>query len=144
MSFRSDALAGLLAVLTAALPTHRVIRATGTPEDIPQGAALITIHDGACEAAEALLSPLRYEIIWAAPVTLDADSQAIRDSAMQALAAALLADATLGGAVDWAEMGMPEAEVAARPAMDGMGQQPPIYAATMPVRLHYVADSPAG
>lgn len=144
MSGRADAIAALLAVIDAALgsPT-RVIRATGTPEIIPSGGALVTIHEGACEAAEPLLSPLRYEIIWSAPVTVDADSQAVRDAAMASIAAVLVSDPTLGGVVDWAEMAMPEADVASAPAMDGMGQQPPIFAVTLPVRLHYVADSPA-
>ena len=121
---------------------HLVIRARGTPEVIPQDFAMVTIHDGGCEAAEPLLSPLQYEIIWNVPVTIDADSAAIRDNAMALIAACLLADPSLGGAVDWAEMGQPEAEVSARPSLDG--QQPPIYAVAMPVRLHYVADSPAG
>jgi hypothetical protein len=145
MSQRGDALAALLTVITAALAAPAsVTRATGTPEAIPSDGALVTIHEGACEAAEPLLSPLRYEIIWSAPVTVDADSLAIRDAAIEAIAAALVASPTLDGAVDWAEMGMPEAEVVSSPAMDGMGQQPPIFAVNMPVRLHYVATSPAG
>lgn len=123
---------------------HAVLRATGTPEDIPQGGALVTIHKGACEQADALLSPLRYEIIWSAAITVDASSDEARDAALDLIAARLLADPNLGGAVDWAEAGAPETEVAAQPSPEGMGQQPPIFAVTFPVRLHYVADSPAG
>lgn len=145
MSQHAAALDALAATLAPALPApHLLLRATGTPETIPLGGALITLHKGSCEAAEPLLSPLRYEVIWTAPLTIDADSEAARDAAMDAIAAALVADPTLGGAVDWAEMAMPETEVQASPAMDGQGQQPPIFAATLPVRLHYVADSPAG
>jgi hypothetical protein len=137
-----DALAASLVIGVGA--PHVVVRATGTPEAIPQGGALITIHKGSCEAAEPLLSPLSYEIIWAAAVTVDAGSDAARDVAMDLIAARLLADPNLSGAVDWAELAMPETEVSSSPALDGMGQQPPIFAATLPVRLHYVADSPAG
>lgn len=145
MSSHGDALAALLSSLQTAMPTGQLVaRASGTPETIPPGFALVTIHKGACEAAEPLLSPLRYEIIWAAAVTVDAETEAARDAAIDAIAARLVADPSLGGAVDWAEMAMPETEVQASPAMDGQGQQPPIFAATLPVRLHYVADSPAG
>ncbi len=131
-------------LLTALAAPHLVQRATGTPEAIPAGGALVTIHKGACDQAEPLLSPLRYEIIWAAVITVDAGADVTGDAAVAAIAARLLADPTLGGAVDWAEMGMPETEVAAQPSLEGMGQQPPIFAVTLPVRLHYVADSPAG
>lgn len=145
MSGQADALAALLTSLRAAMPTgYLVTRATGTPETIPVGYALVTIHAGGCEAAEPLLSPLQYEIIWAAVVTVDAETEAARDAAMQVIADRLLADPTLAGAVDWAEMALPETEVQASPALDGMGQQPPIFAATLPVRLHYLAPSPAG
>lgn len=144
MSAHAQALAALLVSLQSALPTgHLVTSATGTPETIPTGFALVTLHKGACEGSEPLLSPLRYEVIWASPVTIDAEAEAARDAAIDAVAALLLADPTLGGAVDWAEMGMPETEVSSSPAMDGTGQQPPIFAATLPVRLHYVAASPA-
>ncbi|MBX9752176.1 MAG: hypothetical protein K5Q68_21485 [Roseococcus sp.] len=145
MSVQADAIAALLASLQVGMPAgHLLTRATGTPETIPPGYALVTIHQGACEAAEPILSPLQYEIIWVALITIDAESDAVRDTAMQIIGARLLADPTLGGAVDWAEMALPETEVAASPALDGMGQQPPIFAATLPVRLHYLADSPAG
>lgn len=137
-------MAALLALLQGGLVGHRVLRATGTPEAIPPGYALILLHDGSCEAAEPLLSPLRYEIIWNAPVTLDADTAAIRDGAVEALAALLVADPSLGGAVDWAEIGMPEAEVMSSPSLEGHGQQPPIFSISIPLRLHYVATSPAG
>ncbi len=134
----------LLAVLQAGLLGHSVLRATGTPEPIPGGQALILLHEGSCEAAEPLLSPLRYEIIWNAPVTIDADTAAIRDAAVEALATLLVTDPTLIGAVDWAEIGMPEAEVMAAPSLEGLGQQPPVFSISIPIRLHYLADSPAG
>lgn len=145
MSQHAAALDALVQSLLAGVGApHVVLRATGTPETIPPGGALVTIHKGACEQADPLLSPLRYEIVWAAAITIDAATDAARDAAQDLIAARLLADPNLGGAVDWAEAGMPETEVAAQPAMDGMGQQPPVFAATLPVRLHYVADSPAG
>jgi hypothetical protein len=145
MSQHAAALDALAQSLIAGVGApHLVVRATGTPETIPSGGALVTIHKGACEQAEPMLSPLRYEIIWASAVTVDAGSDAARDAAMGLIAARLLADPNLGGAVDWAEAGMPETEVAAQPSIEGMGQQPPIFAATLPIRLHYVADSPAG
>jgi hypothetical protein len=145
MSQHAVALQALAASLLLALTLpHRLVRASGTPETIPQDGALVTLHKGGCDAAEPMLSPLRYEIIWATLITVDADTEAARDAAIDAVAARLLADPTLSSVVDWAEMAMPETEVSSSPALDGMGQQPPIFAATLPVRLHYVADSPAG
>lgn len=145
MSQHAVAIEALALSLVAGVGSpHAVARANGTPESIPPDGALVTIHKGACEQAEPLLSPLRFEIIWAAAITVDAGSDAARDAAMDLIAARLLADPSLGGAVDWAEAGMPETEISAQPSVEGMGQQPPIFAATLPVRLHYVADSPAG
>ena len=134
----------LLAVLQGGLVGHSVLRSTGTPEPIPSGQALILLHDGSCEAAEPLLSPLRYEIIWNAPVTIDADTAAIRDGAVETLASLLIGNATLSGAVDWAEIGMPEAEIMSAPSLEGHGQQPPVFSISIPIRLHYLADSTAG
>lgn len=144
MTQRESAMAALLTVLQSGLVGHTVTRSTGTPEPIPSGNALVILHDGSCEAAEPLLSPLRYEIIWIAPVTVDADTAAIRDAAVDTLAALLVATATLNGAVDWAEVGLPEAEVMSSPSLEGLGQQPPVFSISIPIRLHYVADSPAG
>lgn len=137
-------MAALLAVLQAGLPGLSVLRATGTPEPIPNGQALVILHDGSCETAEPLLSPLRYEIVWNAPVTIDADTAAIRDGAVETLAALLVTNATLSGTVDWAEIGMPEAEIMSAPSLEGLGQQPPVFSISIPIRLHYLADSPAG
>lgn len=137
-------MAALLSVLQMGLSGHRVVRATGTPEAIPSGFGLILLHDGSCEAAEPLLSPLRYEIIWNVPVTIDADTASIRDPAAEAMAALVVANPTLGGTVDWAEIGLPEAEVMSAPSLEGMGQQPPVFSISIPIRLHYLADSPAG
>ena len=137
-------MAALLALLQGGLVGHRVLRATGTPEPIPSGFALILLHDGSCEAAEPLLSPLRYEIVWNAPVTIDAATAAIRDGVVETLAALLVADPSLVSAVDWAEIGAPEAEVISAPSLEGLGQQPPIFSISIPIRLHYLADSPAG
>ena len=144
MSQREIAMAGLLSVLQSGLAGHTVTRSTGTPEPIPSGNALVILHDGNCEAAEPLLSPLRYEIIWNAPVTIDANTAPIRDAAVDALASLLVATATLNGAVDWAEVGLPEAEVMFSPSLEGLGQQPPVFTISIPIRLHYVADSPVG
>lgn len=134
----------LLTLLQPALPGHSVCRATGTPEPIPSGFALVLLHDGSCLEAEPLLSPLRYEIVWQAAITIDADTTATRDAATEALTACLLANPTLGGSVDWAEIGLAEAEVVSTPSLEGLGQQPPVFAASIPLRLHYVAPSPAG
>lgn len=142
MSVREDALTALLVAVRGVLPSGTVLRSTGTPEAIPAGASLVTVHEGACEAAEPILSPLSYEIIWTAPLTVDADTSASRGLAADAIAGVLISNPTLSGAVDWAEMGMPEGEVVSSPSMDG--QQPPIFSITLPIRLHYVATSPAG
>lgn len=142
MSARETALAALLAAVQGALPASTVLRSTGTPEPIPPGAALVTLHEGACEAAEPILSPLSYEIVWVAPLTVDAETSSARGLAADAITAVLLANPTMSGAVDWAEMGLPEGEVVSSPSMEG--QQPPIFSITLPIRLHYVATSPAG
>lgn len=144
MTKRETALQALRTSLAAGMPGHSVQRHGGLPLEIPAGFALVTVHDGSCEAAEVLLSPLQYEIAWLAPVTIEADTGAFRDGAAELLAARLVADPTLGGAVDWAEVGAPEAEVVALPALDTGGQQPPVFALSVPVRLHFVASSPAG
>ena len=135
-------MATLLAVLQGGLASHRVLRATGTPEPVPSGFALILLHDGSCEAAEPLLSPLHYEIIWNAPVTIDVDTAAVRDGAVEALSSLLVGDPSLGGTLDWAEIGLPEAEVMSTPSLEG--QQPPVFSISIPIRLHYLANSPVG
>ena len=144
MTKRETAMAALRALLQPALTGHSVLRATGTPEPIPPSFALVLLHDGGCIEAEPLLSPLRYEIVWQAAITVDADTTAARDAATEALTACLLANPTLGGSVDWAEIGMPEAEVVSAPSLEGLGQQPPVFAVSIPLRLHYVANTPAG
>jgi hypothetical protein len=139
------ALSALFAVIVTGIPAgHTVMRATGTPDATPFDKASVLLHDGACIEAEPILSPLCYEIVWQADVTVDAEIPAARRAAEDAIATCLIADPTLGGAVDWAEIGMPETAVEAAVSLDGQGQQPPLYAIQVPIRLHYVAASPLG
>lgn len=144
MTRREQAFLALSGMLAPSLPGSTVLRADGVPHPIPRGAALVLLHDGACEAADPLLSPLQYEIAWMAEITIDADTAEARDAAVEAIQAALLFDPTLTGTVDWAEIGMPEGEVVAQPSPDGQGQQPPVFSLGIPLRLHYVAATPAG
>lgn len=143
MTTHAEALGALFTTLKGCLPIGAtLIRANGAPQSIPPAGILVQLHTGACEEAEPILSPLQYAVVWGAMLTVDATSEALRAAAMLALSARISANRTLGDVIDFIEIGLPETEVNADPKPDG-GQQPPIYAAKIPLRLSYTAPSPA-
>lgn len=143
MTTHAEALAALFTTLKGCLPLGAtLIRANGIPQSIPPAGMLVQLHTGGCEEAEPILSPLQYAVVWGAVLTVDASTEALRAAAMAALSARISANRTLGGVVDFIEIGMPETEVNSDPKPDG-GQQPPIHSAKIPLRLSYTAPSPA-
>lgn len=89
----------------------KVERGSDLPETIPpEGLILIAEGD---DDIETILSPLSYAHNLAADVvmTIAAEDEARRDLTIDALllgfAAAITADHTLGGAVEWCEIGAP-------------------------------------
>lgn len=117
----------MAALCSALLDTNAVVwRGTDLSREItPDGLIEVTEGDA---ATEIVLSPLGYHIEQAAEIraAVTADDEHARDLAMDALLGSIstliLADRTLGGAVDFAEIGLPsfealEADGAARVAL---------------------------
>lgn len=110
---------------------------------IPAG-GLVILHDGDPGEPDVLLSPVSYFFEHRAElvVMVQAPAASTRDAAMdailQAIAAAIAADDTLGGAVDRAAPGSPE--IYDEPVEGGES----IKAVLVPVILEYVATSSLG
>ncbi|MBR0670530.1 hypothetical protein [Neoroseomonas soli] len=146
MSVREAAIAALHGQLTTALagrnPAPLLLRGETLPQRLPPG-GLVVIRDGETVEETAILSPLAWAIEHRAEVevTVAGATPAARnaqlDALLVAIAAAITADRTLGGAVEWAQPGAPgfedvefEGGAAAR-------------AASVPVTLFFtVAGSP--
>jgi hypothetical protein len=144
MSVRESALAALHARLGAALasrvPPPVVLRGETAPQRLPAG-GLVVLRDGETVEETAILSPLAWAIEHRAEIEVTvagatpAARTALLDALLMDIAAAISADRTLGGAVDWAQPGAPsfvefEGAAAGR-------------AASLPVTLFYtVAGSP--
>ncbi|MCX8003368.1 MAG: hypothetical protein N2688_00170 [Burkholderiaceae bacterium] len=134
---RETAIAALFA-LVQAMPGITALRNTAWPERVPAG-GLIVVRDGETIEEEAMLSPLAYGIVHRADVEIVAADEAARDAIIAALAAAIAANRTLGGAAEWAEAGSPDYDTV---APEGAAS---VAAASLPVRLMFTApDSPAG
>lgn len=131
------ALAALASALDAAT-TVEVIRNSDRPEAVP-AAGLITINDGAPGEVEETFSPLRYHVEHVAEVVVLAPTEAKRDEILADLSAALVANRTLSGAVEFLEV----RPVSLDPAdFDGAEA---LRCALMPVALHFTTlASPAG
>ncbi len=122
--------------LTASVRRNEVL-----PEKVPS-AGLIIVRDGEPGEPEILLSPVSY--LWRHRVPIDfvvgGGTQAERDAALDLLLtatdAALEQDRTLGGLVDWLEIGAPSFEVV---PIEGAA---PVKGAVVPVILHYETSSP--
>ena len=120
MSARETALAALLAQITASAaarpaPKPVVLRNEAYPVALPPG-GLVVLRDGETALAEPILSPLRWHIEQEAQVevvvagnTAAARAAAI-DALLMALAAGIAANRTLGGAVEYAEVGTADLE----------------------------------
>ncbi|WP_372623407.1 hypothetical protein [Falsiroseomonas sp.] len=117
MSIRETAIAALHRVLATALaarsPAPVVLRGDTIPQRLPPG-GLVVIRDGETVQETAILSPLAFAIEHRAEVevTVGGATPAARAAQLDALladiGAAITADRTLGGAVEWAQPGSPE------------------------------------
>jgi hypothetical protein len=140
VSVREAALAALSARLGAALaarsPVPKLLRNETVPQRLPPG-GLVVQRDGETVEETAILSPLAWQIEHRAVVEVVAASTALLDALLVEIGAAIIADRTLGGTVEWAQPGAPgfddvETEGAAA-----------VRAAAIPVTLVFtVAGSP--
>jgi len=120
MSARETALAALLANLTASAaarpaPKPVVLRNETYPQALPPG-GLVVLRDGETALAEPIMSPLRWHIEHEAQVEVvvagntAAARAAALDALLVALAAGIVANRTLGGAVEYAQAGPADLE----------------------------------
>ena len=138
-SHREQVMAALLSVLeTMSGPTVR--RNEPLPEKLPAG-GLVMLRDGELGEPEILLSPLSY--IWRHRAIVEAmvsGGTASRDGALDglltAIGDAIAGTPTLGGLVDWIEIGPASFETL---AIEGAA---PLKGATIPITLHYATSSP--
>ena len=139
-STRETALLGLKTALkTLSGPT--VERNTESPDEIPAD-GLVILRDGDPGEPDVVLSPLTYLYEHEADVEAlvqeadDADRDTALDDLLSAIADALSADPTLGGAVDVLEVREPE--------IDGeeVTGAADIKGATVPVILYYATTNP--
>ena len=120
MSARETAIAALVAQITtfaAARPSPKpvVLRNEPYPQSLPAG-GLVVVRDGETVVSEAIMSPLRFHMEHAAEVevVVAGPSAAARaatiDALLVALSAGVSANRTLGGAVEYAEVGTADLE----------------------------------
>ncbi len=117
MSARESAIAALHDTLAAALaarsPAPVVLRGETVPQRLPPG-GLVVVREGETVQETAILSPLAWAIEHRAEVevTVTGATPAARTALLDALlvdiGAAITADRTLSGAVEWAQPGSPE------------------------------------
>jgi hypothetical protein len=116
VSAREAAVAALHAALASALasrsPAPQVLRGETVPQRIAPG-GLVVVQDGETVEETAILSPLRWqvrhvaEVVVAAPGASPEARAAALDALLLDVAAAIIADRTLGGAVEWAQPDSP-------------------------------------
>nr|WP_281721244.1 hypothetical protein [Nitrosomonas nitrosa] len=139
-SRRESILSALFETLRSTL-TASVRRNEALPEKVPS-TGLVVLRDGEPGEPEILLSPLSYLWRHRAPVdvVVGGATQAERDAALDTLltsiGSVLDANRTLGGLVDWLEIGPPSFEIV---PIEGAA---PIKGAVVPVILHYETSSP--
>ena len=119
MSMREAAIAALHRRFATSLadrsPAPLVLRGETAPQRLPPG-GLIVIRDGETVEETAILSPLAWAIEHRAEVEVTVGGatpsarNALLDALLVDLAAAVTADRTLGGAVEWAQPGAPDFE----------------------------------
>jgi hypothetical protein len=130
------ALVALASALDGAT-TLEVLRNSDRPEEVPAG-GLVVLRDGAQQDAEATMSPLRYHVEHLAEVVILAATESERDALLADMSAAVIADRTLGGVVEWAEVLPVSMDLADFDGAEGLR------GALMPVALHYITTgSPA-
>ena len=147
-SMREAAIAALHDALQAAVaemdPAPTLLRNETVPQRLPPGGVLV-LQDGETEEATAMLSPLAYALRHRAEleVTVGGTDESERIARLEAIlagiSAALIADRTLGGAVEWSEPGPPLIEPV--PVEGAAG----LKSALLPITLWFTApDSPLG
>lgn len=142
MSRREDALAALFAAIQGQAPGGvACYRADGNAITIPSSGAVLTQHDGSTDGSP-ILSPLSYDITHSVPVTIESKARLDIDAALVGVGAAIGADATLGGVVDWAELAAVDVD-AESPSQNGQ-PQPRFLSAQLTVTLYYTAPTAAG
>ena len=141
MSQRENAIGALFAVLGQLSLGTTVKRNAALPERIAEHAMAI-LRDGEMGEPEVSLSPLTYH--WQHQVAIemfvaDPDASA-RDARMDGLllelAALIEADRTLGGVIEYADIGPPKFDELAPDGSSG------IKACLLPVVLHYSSSGP--
>lgn len=140
MSVREAAIAALHAVLEAAMaarsPAPLVLRNETVPQRLPPG-GLIVVRDGETVEEMPLLSPLAWQVEHRAEVEVTATSAVLLDALLVDIGTAIVADRTLGRAVDWCQPGSPSFEDV---EFEGAAA---VRAASVPVSLHFtVAATP--
>lgn len=137
MSARETAVSALAAMLQGT--GADVWRDTDLSRPVPpEGAIMLSEGD---DQTQAILSPLRWEHDLACEVviTVTAEDEPTRDERMDRIISTIgdliVADRTLGGAVDWCEPGPPTFEAA---EIDGAGKS-----ARFAITLSFVSDDTA-
>ena len=80
------------------------LRNAAWPERAPAG-GLDVVRDGETAEEGAVLSPVAYGMAHRTDVEVSSDNEVANGAIIAALAAAIAADHTLGGAMEWAEVG---------------------------------------
>jgi hypothetical protein len=116
VSTREAAIAALHTALSTALaarsPAPQVLRNETVPQRVPAG-GLVIVRDGEQQTETPMLSPLSYAIEHGADVEIIAsgatavDRDDLLDALLMDVSAAIVADRTLGGAVEWANLSAP-------------------------------------
>jgi hypothetical protein len=116
---REAAIAALHGRLATSLagrnPPPLVLRGETVPQRLPPG-GLVVIRDGETVEETAILSPLTWAIEHRAEIEVSvsgatpAARNALLDALLVSIAAAITADRTLGGAVEWVQPGAPAFE----------------------------------
>lgn len=144
MSKRRDAAAAVKAMIAAAIPGQDVrglANDAARPTAIPPN-GLVIVRPGTMGEPDVDLNPLTYhyqhripvELAWMPQAGQDAD--AIVDAMLEAIGAAVAADRTLGGAVEFLDVTEPEVgDIAAAGTATAAG-------ATFEVVAHYSTSSP--
>jgi hypothetical protein len=119
VSARETAIAALYSILMSALasrvPAPVVLRGETIPQRMAPG-GLVVLHDGDTVEQRAILSPLSWGIEHRAEIEVTvtgatpAARTALLDALLVAIGAAVTADRTLGGEVEWAQPGAAESQ----------------------------------
>jgi hypothetical protein len=143
VSTREAAIAALHLTMATALasrsPQPQVLRGETVPQRIAAG-GLVMIQDGETVEETAILSPLRWQVRHVAEVVVASSGPtpearaASLDALLVDVAAAVVADRTLGGSVEWAQ---PESPSFDDLEFDGAAS---VRAASVPVSLWFTTS----